>query len=59
MDINPQICLKLRSNAKLAYEENDDDDDALSIADEIAKERQRFNNRTQGISIVRTSNFLE
>jgi hypothetical protein len=51
--------LKLRSNAKLAYEENDDDDDALSIADEIAKERQRFNNRTQGISIVRTSNFLE
>lgn len=59
MDINPEICLRLRENAVVADEENEEDDDVLSIADEIIRERQRFNNRTQGISIVRTSNFLE
>lgn len=45
MDLNPEICLKLRSNNILAYEKYDDED-SLSIADEIAKERFRFTNRT-------------
>lgn len=60
MDINPEMYLRLQEHHAEEGEDNHNaDDDALSIADEIMKERTKFNNRTQGISIVRTSNFLE
>lgn len=36
MDINPEICLRLRENSVLADEENEEDD-VLSIADEIIR----------------------
>ena len=65
MDMNSEVCLRLRENVYLGNEwenienEEDEDEDKLSIVDEIEDERNRFNNRTRGISIVRTSNFLE
>ena len=36
-----------------------DDDDNLSIEDEIEKERRVFQNRRSGVSILQTYNLLE
>jgi hypothetical protein len=36
----------------------DDEDDLLSIEDEIEKERKFFNNRLSGVSILQTCNIL-
>ena len=58
MDIDPEICL---NNENPFMEENissESEEGAVSIADEIERERIRFNNRTRGISIVKTTNFL-
>lgn len=61
MDMNSEVCLRLRDIGSEweNIENEEDDEDKLSIIDEIEDERNRFNNRTRGISIVRTSNFLE
>ena len=58
MDINPEACLRLRSNSILP-DDSDEEDDKVSIDEVINKEREGTNNRTQLFSIVRTSNFLE
>lgn len=39
--------------------EDGDHDDEVSLADEIKKERERFNNRQMGFSIVKTLNFMD
>jgi hypothetical protein len=57
MDVSPEANLKLREHASFIAHE--DEEERLSIADDINQERQQFNNRTRGISIVNTSNFLE
>ena len=62
MDMNEEVCLRLRED--VYFEEDSsrngkDSEELLSIVDEIENERDRFNNRTRGISIVKTSNFLD
>lgn len=60
MDINPEVYLKMRSNKDCHDEDRfqADDDDLLSIDDEIEKERRVFQNRMSGISILQTHNLL-
>lgn len=59
MDIDPEICLNNENPFMEEHLESDNEEDVVSIADEIERERIRFNNRTRGISIVKTTNFLE
>ena len=60
--MNEEVCLRLRENVyfeKESFLSEKDGEDLLSIGDEIENERDRFNNMTRGISIVKTSNFLD
>lgn len=58
MDFNPEIYLKMRENCNDFERLMDDEDDLLSIEDEIEKERKFFNNRMSGVSILQTCNIL-
>ena len=61
MDSNPELYLKLRDHNSMGQVDLilDDDDDNLSIEDEIEKERRVFQNRRSGVSILQTHNLLE
>ena len=59
MDINPSACLSHESIFHEINESVENEEDLVSLADEIKRERIRFNNRTSGISIVKSSNFLQ
>jgi hypothetical protein len=60
MDSNPELYLKMRDNNSMGQVEMMiDDDDNLSIEDEIEKERRVFQNRRSGVSILQTYNLLE
>jgi hypothetical protein len=58
MDSNPELYLKMRENNLWQGEEVDDDDN-ISIEDEIERERRVFMNRRSGVSILQTCNLLE
>ena len=62
MDSNPELYLKMRDNNSIGQAEmmvENDDDDNLSIEDEIEQERRVFLNRRSGVSILKTFNLLE
>jgi DNA-directed RNA polymerase subunit E'/Rpb7 len=61
MDSNPELYLKMRDNNSMCnVEENlPEDDDMLSIEDEIERERRVFQNRRSGVSILNTHNMLD
>lgn len=61
MDSNPELYLKMRDHNSIGQVEMMmiDDDDNLSIEDEIEKERRVFQNRRSGVSILPTYNLLE
>ena len=55
------MCLRMRETANL-HLQNElfmEEDDNLSIDDQIERERVAFNNRMEGISIVKTCNFID
>ena len=61
MDSNPEIYLRMREagiNHNL-IEAEDDDDDNISIEDDIERERRVFMNRRSGVTILHTHNLLE
>ena len=57
MDINPENCLVHRENM-VDIVGDDEDDELVSIADEI-NQRKKSSNRIIGISIIKTLNFME
>jgi hypothetical protein len=59
MDSNPELYLKMRDHNSIGQMEIMEDDDNLSIEDEIEKDRRVFMNRRSGVSIVQTYNLLE
>lgn len=61
MDSNPELYLKMRDHNSIGQVEMiiNDDDDNLSIEDEIEKDRRVFQNRRSGVSILQTYNLLE
>ena len=59
MDINPEMCLRMRENLPIQNHLFIDEDDNLSIEDQIERERNVLQNRMEGFSIVKTNNFLE
>ena len=60
MDSNPELYLKMRDHNSIGQMDIlMDDDDNLSIEDEIEKDRRVFQNRRSGVSILQTYNLLE
>ena len=61
MDSNPEMYLKMRDHNSVGQAEMmiEDDDDNISIEDEIEKERRVFMNRRSGVSILQTYSLLE
>ena len=60
MDSNPDCYLKMREhNSMWQGEIMAEDDDNVSIEDEIERERRVFMNRRSGVSILQTYNILE
>lgn len=59
MDINPEMCLRMRENCPVQNQLFIDEDDNVSIEDQIERERTVFQNRLEGFSIIKTNNFLE
>ena len=61
MDSNPELYLKMIDHNSIGQVEMilNDDDDNLSIEDEIEKDRRVFQNRRSGVSILQTYNLLE
>jgi hypothetical protein len=61
MDSNPELYLKMRDNNSMCNAEENlpEDDDMLSIEDEIERERRVFQNRRSGVSILNTHNMLD
>lgn len=63
MDSNPEMYLRMRDTNRVNNEEEglvmDDDDDNISIEDEIERERRVFLNRRSGVTVLQTCNLLE
>ena len=60
MDSNPELYLKMRDHNSIGQVDMlMEDDDNLSIEDEIEKDRRVFQNRRSGVSILQTYNLLE
>jgi hypothetical protein len=61
MDSNPELYLKMRDHNSIGQGELmiNDEDDNLSIEDEIERERRVFQNRRSGVSILQTYNLLD
>lgn len=59
MDSNPELYLKMREHNSLGQcELMIEDEDNISIEDEIERERRVFQNRRSGVSILQTYNLL-
>lgn len=62
MDSNPELYMKMQSQKSMwncGGEQAIDDDDNISIEDEIDRERRVFQNRRSGVTILQTCNLLD
>ena len=59
MDSNPELYLKMMEHNSIGQDLMNDEDDNISIEDEIEKERRVFQNRRSGVSMIQTHNLLE
>lgn len=62
MDSNPELYMKMQSHGSMwqcGEGQPMDDEDNISIEDEIERERRVFQNRRSGVTILQTCNLLE
>jgi hypothetical protein len=62
MDSNPELYLKMQSHNSMwqcGEDQEIDEEDNISIEDEIERERRVFQNRRSGVTILQTCNLLE
>ena len=63
MDSNPELYMKMQSQKSVWNCGNEgqeiDDEDNISIEDEIDRERRVFQNRRSGVTILQTCNLLD
>lgn len=59
MDSNPEFYLKMMDHNSIGMGLMEDEDDNLSIEDQIEKDRRVFQNRRSGVSVLQTHNLLD